>query len=138
MNTSKHQTYTVAQMAMKLKLSRPRFYQLTKDGIFPPPVYAIKTQKPLYPTRLQQICIDIRKTGIGYNGKYVRFYRKRKPIKVEFEHRQIAAALRELGLIVNPEHVKKTLKKLRLPVSKAKADDPETIHMLFNHFNSEC
>jgi len=60
---------SVTEMAGKLGLSRARFYQLQKTGVFPAPVYCVRTKRPLYPLDLQQECLDTRKTGIGHNGQ---------------------------------------------------------------------
>ena len=63
-----------------LGLSRSQFYNLQKHGVFPFPVYDIRTRRPYYPIALQKICIHIRRTNIGYNNLPVLFYsiRKRK------------------------------------------------------------
>jgi predicted DNA-binding transcriptional regulator AlpA len=71
---------SVAQMAAKLGLSRARFYQLQNQGIFPPPVYLLSTQRPFYTSHLEQQCIAIRKTGIAFNGQPVIFYTHKKTI----------------------------------------------------------
>ena len=39
---------TVTELAKKLDLSRARFYQLLKMGIFPKPAYCIRTRRPIY------------------------------------------------------------------------------------------
>ncbi len=69
---------SVTKMIAMLGISKARFYQLIQNDIFPPPVYCIRTKKPFYTDNLQQHCLNIRKTGIGYNGKPVIFYAARK------------------------------------------------------------
>ena len=69
---------SVSDMAQKLELSRARFYQLLNEGVFPQPIYSIKTRRPFFDTRLQEICQEVRETGIGYNGEYILFYSARK------------------------------------------------------------
>jgi hypothetical protein len=69
---------SVSQMADFLGLSRERFYQLQKAGVFPPPVYGLDTKRPFYPLDLQQRCILIRGSGIGFNGQTVLFNKPRK------------------------------------------------------------
>ena len=54
---------SVTELAKTLGLSRARFYQLQKMGIFPMPIYCIRTRRPFYTPDLRQICVDIRKTG---------------------------------------------------------------------------
>jgi hypothetical protein len=72
---------SVRQMADILGLSRERFYQLQKAGVFPPPVYDIATRRPFYPFNLQQRCILVRKTGVGFDGRMVLFNKARKSHK---------------------------------------------------------
>jgi len=64
---------SVIEMAKQLDLSRTRFYQLLKQGVFPPPIYCVHTKRPYYPLDLQKKCIHIRKTGIGFNGRLILF-----------------------------------------------------------------
>ena len=73
-----HSVCSVSAMARKLGLSRSRFYQLQQAGVFPPPVYCIRTRRPFYHESLQHICLEIRRSGIGNNGRLVVFYHKRK------------------------------------------------------------
>ena len=68
----------VTEMARSVDLSRARFHQLIKTGVFPPPVYCIQTKKPMYPSLLQQVCLRIRGTGIGFDGQPVLFNTPRK------------------------------------------------------------
>ena len=74
---------SITNMANKLRLSRIRFYQLRKEGVFPEPVPVGCSERELYPLELQQKCIEIRKTGIGLNGKPIVFNtpRTKKPKK---------------------------------------------------------
>jgi hypothetical protein len=64
---------SVTALAKKLNLSRARFYQLQKKGVFPTPIYCTRTQRPFYPSHLQQKCMDIHKTGIGLDGRPIFF-----------------------------------------------------------------
>jgi hypothetical protein len=129
---------TVSQMASRLKLSRARFYQLMNNGVFPPPAYCWRTKNPVYPTRLQTMCFEIRQTGVGLNGQYVRFYSQSKSTKPKSQHKQLADILREMGLKVTPQQVKQTLVQLHLPTTKEVATDTETIRLLFKHFHAGC
>jgi hypothetical protein len=74
---------SITNMANKLRLSRIRFYQLRKEGVFPEPVPVGCPERLLYPLELQQKCIEIRKTGIGLNGEPIIFNtpRTKKPKK---------------------------------------------------------
>ena len=51
-------------------IERQGFYQLQKKGVFPKPIYS-GPKRPYYPPYLQQKCIEIRKTGIGYKEKAI-------------------------------------------------------------------
>lgn len=130
---------SVTKLAKKLDLSRVRFYQLQKVGVFPEPVYCIRTKRPFYPMDLQQKCIEIRKTGIGHNGQPIIFYRKRKdkPVKLQnqfnADYKQITDTLRQLGLKITVSEVKNTINTL-YPQGTADSDDGAIIRDLFRHF----
>ena len=66
---------TVAEMATMVKLSRDRFYDLVRRRVFPPAVYSIRTRRPYYPAELQEICMDVRASGIAFSGEPVTFNR---------------------------------------------------------------
>ena len=69
---------SVTEMARNLNLSRARFYQLLEQGIFPQPIYDLRTKRPIYNIELQQSCFQVRETGIGANNQYILFYSPRK------------------------------------------------------------
>ena len=104
---------TVSQMAKILGLSRARFYQLQKTGVFPRPVYCIHTKRPFYPFELQQKCIEIRRTGIGFNGQKILFNTSRKT-KLDKPKNQSDSRCEELMDI---------LKEMRLSVTRNKVRD---------------
>jgi len=56
---------SVTEMAKMLNLSRARLYQLLEQGIFPQPIYDLRTHRPLYDAKLQERCLEIRNSGIG-------------------------------------------------------------------------
>lgn len=100
---------SVTQIAIKLGLSRARFYQLQKTGIFPAPIYCIYTKRPYYPMALQEKCLEIRRTGIGYNGRPIIFYSKRVRRSVdksisgsEQKHKDLSDALSQMGMKISP------------------------------------
>jgi hypothetical protein len=75
---------TVSEMARMVGLSRARFYQLQKAGVFPAPVYNPATKRPFYDESLQEVCLEVRRKNCGANGKPVLFYaryRSSVPIK---------------------------------------------------------
>ena len=67
----------IQEMAALCALSRQRFMQLVKAGVFPAPLYDVATKRPYYPEDLQAQCLEVRKRNIGVNGKVVMFYARR-------------------------------------------------------------
>ncbi len=130
---------TVTELAKKLSLSRARFYQLVNMGIFPMPVYCIRTKRPFYPLELQQKCLAIRKTGIGHNGQLAIFYRMRKdkPVKPQDQsnpdYKQLAHTLRQMGLNVTVSTVNNAVNTL-YPKGMPDGDEGAVIRNLFRHF----
>ena len=66
---------SVSEMARMCGLSRARFYQLQKAGVFPAPAY--QEGRPVYTEEQQQVCLEVRKKNRGVNGKPVLFYARR-------------------------------------------------------------
>ena len=130
---------SVIELTKKLRLSRARFYQLQKMGIFPKPVYCIRTKRPFYPLDLQQKCLAIRKTGIGHNGQPIIFYsvRKDKSIKPQDQlnhgYKQLAGALRKMGLNVAVSTVKNAINAL-YPEGMPNDNEGVIIGELFRYF----
>jgi hypothetical protein len=103
---------TVAEMARMVGLSRARFYQLQRAGVFPLPVYSVSTRRPIYVEELQNVCLEVRRRNCGINGKPVLFYARRNgsvpaasktrqslgsPRK-DGPHAEVLAGVRSLGL----------------------------------------
>ena len=114
---------TVSEMARMCGLSRARFYQLQRAGIFPPPVYDVANRRPIYVEEMQIVCLEVRRRNCGINGKPVLFYcrggnlrpsvtkgRKRKP-KTE-KHADLINALVDLGISVTAAQVGQAVKEL--------------------------
>ena len=68
---------SVSEMARLVGLSRARFYQLVKEGVFPPPSRNDETKRPFYNRAQQEKCLEVRKTNCGANGKATLFYAMR-------------------------------------------------------------
>lgn len=47
---------SVSEMARKVGLSRSRFYDLVRAGVFPQSVYCIRTRRPMFLTEQQADC----------------------------------------------------------------------------------
>src|ERR1700722_6365442 len=104
---------SVSEMARRCGLSRARFYQLQKAGIFPSPVYMVSTRRPIYDQLLQDVCLEVRRTNCGVNGKPILFYARRqhsapvrtKPTKAiakrlkSNQRKELIGALHALGLV---------------------------------------
>ena len=71
---------SVAEMARMVGLSRARFYQLVREGIFPTPVYDVTTRRPFFTEEMQDICMGVKKRNCGANGKPILFYAARHPL----------------------------------------------------------
>ena len=138
---------SINEMADKLRLSRPRFHQLRKLGVFPPPVYCPFTKRPFYPLDLQNRCLHIRNTGIGQNGKPVWFYSPRKKKNKQrlreaegedSEHfKRLSTSLKEFGIKVTIIQVKNALKELFPEGLPEDRDDSVIIANLFRYFKPE-
>ena len=76
--TNLKEVCSVIEMIRTLDLSPTRFYQLIDRGIFPPPIYDLRTKRPFYNFELQQSCLEVRESNIGFNGQYILFYSPRK------------------------------------------------------------
>lgn len=78
-----------SEMARMVGLSRQRFYQLVKDGVFPTPIYDLGTLRPFYDQELQEACLEVRRRNTGVNGRPVLFYVRRPgPASVSTKKRQ--------------------------------------------------
>ena len=65
---------TVTEMARMCRLSRARFYDLTREGIFPTPSRNEQTGRPFFDREQQERCLLVRRMNRGANGKAVIFY----------------------------------------------------------------
>jgi hypothetical protein len=117
----------VSQMADAVGLTRQRFYQLIADGVFPPPVYDLKTQRPYYSPDQQQQCMGIRQSGIGFNGQMVFFNRARK--RSRKQDRVIPAvdhyirSLKRIGVKSDARKIQAALKAIYPKGLEGRSDD---------------
>jgi len=131
---------SVTELTRKLALSRARFYQLLEIGVFPGPIYCIRTKRPFYPPDLQQECIKIRKTGIGRDGRPVLFYspRQNKTDKSQnqpdYNYKELTDTLRRMGLNVTCDDVKIAVKALYPEKLAQSPAEGKVIGELFRHF----
>jgi hypothetical protein len=124
----------VTEMARKVGLSRARFYQLQKTGVFPEPLRS-GPKRPFYPLELQRKCIEIRETGIGFNGQPVIFYSSRKDrSQSRLSYERLADALRQMNLNVTLDTVKKAVEALYPKGLPSEGDEGRVIRDLFRYF----
>lgn len=71
---------SVTEMARMVGLSRTRFYQLVKDGIFPEADQEPETGRPYYGEERQRQCLEVRRKNQGINGKTILFYSRRRDL----------------------------------------------------------
>ena len=141
-NTDYKSICSVTEQAKKLGLSRARFYQLQKTGVFPAPVYCLYTKRPFYPMDLQEKCLEIRKTGIGHNGRPIIFYSKRdgaatKPNSCsEQKYRELSDALGRMGLKTSPAEAGKAFMAIYPGNWKKLNIDGEVIAEVFRYFQN--
>jgi len=128
---------SVSEMARRLGLSRARFYQLVNRGVFPPPVRS-NTHRPFYSLDLQQQCLAIRKTRVGFNGLPVLFNRSRRRSrgKSAGQYEGLVAALVNMGLKANMKTVRQAIRVL-YPAGPTESQD-EILRNLFRHFTEDC
>lgn len=136
---------TVSEMARMCGLSRARFYQLQKAGIFPSPLYDVKTRRPIYVEEMQEVCLEVRRRNCGINGKPILFYARRNPLappksksrkakapapKVE-QYPELVEALQALGLSgVTGAQVGVAIKEV-FPQGTAGVEQPELVRSVF-------
>jgi hypothetical protein len=70
---------SVSEMARMVGLSRARFYQLQKAGVFPAPTY--QAGRPVYTEDQQKVCLEVRRKNRGVNGEAVLFYARRRGVQ---------------------------------------------------------
>lgn len=146
-----HSYLSCAEVARRLGLSRQRFWQLRKEGVFPQPQHDEETGRPYYTDEQFDICADLRKRNVGLNGRVVLFYsarssipsstrKKRKGEKksnAPNKHQSIINALGALGLpgIIDGQ-VESALKRL-FPTGTAEVEHGEIVRAVFLHIQRQ-
>src|SRR5205814_344703 len=92
---------TVSEMARLVRLSRAKFTELVRAGIFPPPVY--DRGRPVYTEEMQETCLEVRRKNRGINGEPVVSYGRgrgaaSKPILTGKDIPALLDGLNSLGL----------------------------------------
>ena len=136
---------SVAGMARLVGLSRQRFHQLMTEGVFPPPVYDVRTRRPHYTEEMQKVCLAVREKNVGINGRVVLFYARRPPSVTQTKsktqgsassrkphrHAGLIEGLKGLGLAtVTESDVAAALQKL-YPSGTAGVGEAEVLRSVF-------
>lgn len=136
---------SVTSLCKDLSLSRAQFYNLQAIGIFPKSLKDKRTGRPYFDIKLQEICQEVRRTGIGHNGQPYLFYSPRsqpgKPRStgsnhVDSKHKEFVSTLNQMGLAVNTEQVSIVLKEL-YPDGSNGIDEGIVVRELFRRFKEK-
>ncbi len=141
---------SVSEMARMVGLSRARFYQLQKDGYFPPPERDAESGKPFYTEEQQKVVLEVRRRNFGVNGKKILFYAARRPAAEPArhrptrakapkgtEHRELVEGLQALGLFnATSAQVDAALKEM-FQQGTAGTPEAEIIKALFLHLKRQ-
>jgi len=141
---------TVSEMARMIGLSRARFYQLMNEGVFPQPVYGVRTKRPVFTEEMQNVCLEVRRRNCGINGRPVLFYakrggspttpsRKRRTAKAiaNKQHAPIVDAVRALGLVsATADQVGAAITTL-FPSGTDGVEEPDVIRAVFVHLQRQ-
>ncbi len=74
---------SVGELCQMLSLSKRRFYELQKQGVFPDPsAYTLVSRRPIYFAEDIRTCLGVRRRNVGNNGQIVFFYAARSPQQV--------------------------------------------------------
>ena len=149
--TNLKEAVSVAEMARMVGLSRARFYQLQRDGVFPSPVYCICTHRPLYTEEQQGICIEVKRRNFGINSRPILFYtargisrprpaaRRSRPTSAPANgrHVELVESLKALGLgSVTAAQVERAV-ALAFPAGTAGIDEAEQVRAVFLHLRRQ-
>jgi hypothetical protein len=143
---------SVAEMARMVGLSRARFYELQRDGIFPPPLYSVSTRRPHYDEDGQRTCLEVKRRNCGVNGKPVLFYAARVPLTTRppqprpggrrqaaraSEHRELVEALKGLGLASVTAAEVETAVRACYPSGVGPTPHSELVRAIFLHLRRQ-
>jgi hypothetical protein len=140
---------TVSEMADLCRISRSRFYELMKAGVFPKPVQHPSSMRPLYDVNLIAKCLEIRATGQGLTGP-VLFNRKSKKVgqpkpkaerpakspSVDPASETLVDAIKALGLTTSPQAVSEAVATL-YPSGITGVEQGDVIRKTFLHLQGK-
>ena len=153
-NSCQKTAISVSEMAQAIGLSRSRFYGLMEEGKFPPPIYSLRTKRPFYDERLQEICLLIRQTGIAYDNSRIMFNacRQRPPKRAQTahvtqtvesethdthnDHDDFVEALAEMGVKATSQQIDAAIKELH-PDGQDDIDEGVLLRDLFRFLRNK-
>jgi hypothetical protein len=141
---------SISEMARMVGLSRQRFAQLVKAGVFAAPQVEPETKRKFYDQLTQQSCLEVRKKNVGINGKVVLFYSARNnltptkprrgkviPPKQEECHADLVEGLKSLGLTsVTASQMNQAVKQV-YPQGTKNLDHGEVLRGIFLHLKAK-
>ena len=150
---------SVSEMARTLGLSRARFYQLMREGVFPEPCRPEGSKRPYYDREKQEQCVTVRRTNCGIDGRPILFYAMRTqstppPAPTRRVRRrpapqrscrpadddlitEIRHGLSQLGVGQVNEHSIRTLLALTYPDGWSNVDPAELLRSIFNRLSCQ-
>jgi hypothetical protein len=142
---------SVAEMARATGMSRSRFYQLIRCGVFPPPTYSVDTRQPMYLEDAQRAILTARRRNCGVNGEPILFRsrssapsprRAARPSRPRVNREPLGRAGEILGAIqalgmpnVGSAEVSRSISTL-YPNGTATIDESELIRAVFLHLRA--
>ena len=144
----------VSTLCKILGLSRARFYQLQQKGKFPFPVFDIHTRRPFFTRQLQDICLEIRSSGIAYDDTYILFNASqhrldssqnkqisktnKQPVAQNSKIIEVSETLRQMGIQnCTYSDVEVAIKRLHPTESVETIDTGILVGELFRHFRNK-
>lgn len=133
---------SVTEMAKVVGLSRQRFGQLVKEGVFPPPDHDTATGRPFFNAEKQQQCLLVRQRNTGINGRPILFYSKRRDAGIKrgklkaTTHKvdtTIIPQLGQLGLSVSMRDIEAAMVDV-FPDGIKEVANESVVKSLFLHF----
>lgn len=143
-DSSEKAATSVSETAAMCQLSRSRFHSLVRDGVFPKAVQSGGGKRPYYTPELVRQCLDIRRTGIGADGKVVLFNRRpdKKPDRrppaappLPRQFPELVESLKALGLVVTNEVVGATVEAV-FPGGAGGIEHGELVRRVFLHLQA--
>ena len=139
--TSRTRFITLAELCEQLGISKTRYYQLQRKGVFPAPQRA--GNRPVFDQTLTQQCVEVVRSRVGINGEPILFNRKpvQEPSKKRVtpgskKHDDLIAALGSLGLSATVPQVSTAIASL--PNAGADLDEAALIKAIFLILKRQC